>query len=374
MNLRSLLILLLGLSLTACGKEEKDAIEAAQKEAGVAEEAADAAAAEDEGEGEDEDAPPPPHSVKPQKALKAVHAAYYRLIDIVDTGERLIAVGQRGNIVTSEDGKTWKQVNSPVNVMLTRARFLDSQHGWIVGFDGAILHTSDGGRTWQVQRYDAEGRQLYDILMLDAQNGIAVGGYGTYLTTSDGGASWTQQSFALTELGLHFNSLIKLGDGSLFMVGEKSLMAYSKDNGATWQMLNSPYNGTFFGALPLGERGALIHGMRGQVYLTRDVTAADKQDPATFDPGTRTASLDPEKMGWQRIGGGLKESMFGATALPDGEFLLVGINGLCQKTRLASRELDPFTTPAEATLSDVLVYKNRLIAAGKRGVVELGTL
>jgi photosystem II stability/assembly factor-like uncharacterized protein len=318
---------------------------------------------------------PPPHSLAPQPALAAVEAAHYRLIDITDTGRRLVAVGQRGNIVVSDDGKAWQQAPSPVNIMLTRVRFLDENRGWAVGYDGAILHSADGGDSWQIQHYDAEARQLYDILMLDADNGIAVGGYGSYLVTADGGRTWTPQPSPLADLGLHFNAIERLGDGTLFIAGEKSLMAWSADNGATWTMLNSPYNGSFFGAVPLGTRGVLVYGLRGHVYVSLDVTAAAKQDPATFDPPSRVMVEDPRKvaaMGWQALAGGLYESMFGATRLPDGEVLLVGVNGLSQKTQLAAGRLSQIDLPTDATLADVLAWRGRLVGVGKRGVVDLG--
>lgn len=326
--------------------------------------------AQDEAGGEQ-----PPHSLKPQPALDAPLAPSYRLIDIADTGQRLVAVGQRGSIVTSTDGKTWKQAPSPVNIMLNRVRFLDAQNGWIVGHDGAILHSSDGGLGWKVQHYDAQARQLYDILMLDAQNGIAVGGYGTYLTTADGGARWAPRQFPLADLGLHFNTILRLGDGTLFMAGEKSLMAWSKDNGESWQMLNSPYNGTFFGAVALGERGVLVYGLRGRVYVSLDVTAAARQDPASFDPPSRVLVEDPKQiaaMGWQPLTGGMTESMFSAEKLPDGEVLLVGINGLSQKTQLASATLKPVDLPTKATLADVIAWQGQIVGVGKQGVVSLG--
>ncbi|MGH8457922.1 MAG: YCF48-related protein [Nevskiales bacterium] len=326
---------------------------------------------------EESGAAPPPHSLKAQPALDAPLAARYRLIDIADTGKRLVAVGQRGNIVVSDDGKTWKQVPSPVNIMLNRVRFLDAGRGWVVGHDATILNTTDGGNSWKVQHYDAEARQLYDILMLDAQNGIAVGGYATYLTTADGGANWQPRQFPLVDLGLHFNTIERLGDGTLFIAGEKSLMAWSGDKGETWQMLNSPYNGTFFGAVPLGTRGVLVYGLRGRVYVSLDVTAAARQDPGTFDPPSRVSVDDPKKiaaMGWQYLTGGLYESMFSATRLPDGEVILVGINGLSQKTRLAAGTLSQVRLPTETTVADLLPWQGRLIGVGKRGVVDLGAI
>lgn len=319
----------------------------------------------------------PPHSLQPRPALAASQAAHYRLIDLADTGTRLVAVGQRGNIVYSADGSTWQQATSPVNIMLTRVRFLDENFGWAVGYDASILHSADGGLTWAVQHYDATARPLYDILMLDKQKGIAIGGYGSYLTTKDGGASWQPRQSPLVDMGLHFNAIEKLGDGTLFIVGEKSLMAYSTDQGDTWQMLNSPYNGSFFGSVALGTRGVLVYGLRGHVYVSLDVTAAARQDPARFDPPNRVMVKDPNKvaaMGWQALAGGINESMFSAARLPDGEVILVGVNGLAEKTQLVAGRLKPITLPTEATLSDVLPWKGRLIGVGKHGALDLGVL
>lgn len=77
-------------------------------------------------------------------------------------------------------------------------------------------------------------------------------------------------------------------------------------------------------------------------------------------------------MGWQPLSGGHGESQFGATRLPDGEILLVGVNGLSQQTRLALARLEAVESSTDATLSDVLVWNDHIIGVGKRGVVHLG--
>ncbi|MGH8530687.1 MAG: WD40/YVTN/BNR-like repeat-containing protein [Nevskiales bacterium] len=355
------------LALSACGgkDEEPKAADAVPPPEATAEAASDEAA------------PPPPHSIKPQPALEAPLAAKYRMIDIADTGQRLIAVGQRGSIVISDDGKTWKQVPSPVNTMLTRVRFLDAQRGWAVGYDGAILHTNDGGGSWALQHHNAEARQLFDILMLDAQNGIAVGGYGAYLATADGGANWQLRQFPIGDLGQHFNTIVQLGNGTLFIAGEKSLLATSTDRGENWQLLHSPYAGSMFGAVPMGERGVLVYGLRGRVYVAADIGAVATQDVAAFDPAARLTTGDAAgitQLGWQQLNGGLSESMFGAAKLPDGEVLLVGVNGLGEKTNLAAASLTPLKLPTDASLSGALARDGRVIGVGKRGVVDLGAI
>ena len=150
----------------------------------------------------------PPHAVAADTAITAAvpaltapKASAHRLIDVTRAGDAMLAVGQQGVILRSDDGRTWQQVASPVSTMLTRVIFTDAQHGWVLGYEDTLLHSDDGGRSWTLRHRDREGRALYDLVFLDSQRGLAVGAYGTVLTTADGGHSWQQDSTVLGELG-----------------------------------------------------------------------------------------------------------------------------------------------------------------------------
>ena len=88
-------------------------------------------------------------------AIESPKAVHSLLLDVVNTGERLVAVGDRGHILYSNDqGQSWQQAKVPTRQMLTSLFFVDAQHGWVVGHDAQILATSDGGLTWTKQYED----------------------------------------------------------------------------------------------------------------------------------------------------------------------------------------------------------------------------
>lgn len=323
-----------------------------------------------------QEAEPTSESAKPQPSLIAPKAAQNRLLDIAVAGSRLVAVGEQGVILRSEDGKAWQQVESPVNGMLTRLRFQDDQNGWALGYDAAILQTTDGGGSWNVRHFDARGRALYDLLFLDEHRGIAVGAYGGFLDTLDGGRTWTVRESDLSALGMHFNAILKLGDGSIFIAGERGLMARSTDAGANWQVLDFPYGGSIFGALPLGEGGVTVFGMRGNVFDTPDLAsrAVPLKDIAAWDPYARENVEDPARiaaLGWRRLQNPVRESLFGALPLASGT-VLVGVNGSVATLDPVGGVLTPLKTPATETLARVVAFKGRLIGVGRRGVQDLG--
>ena len=71
---------------------------------------------------------------------------------VTRAGNRLVAVGQGGRIILSDDnGKSWRQVETPTSVTLTHDVFVSPQSGWAVGQMGVVLHTSDGGEHWVMQ-------------------------------------------------------------------------------------------------------------------------------------------------------------------------------------------------------------------------------
>src|SRR5499426_810543 len=68
------------------------------------------------------------------------------------SAEKAIVVGYDGKIlVTTNGGKTWQAKPSGTNLTLYNVKFADAQNGWVCGQDGLILHTSDGGETWRKQ-------------------------------------------------------------------------------------------------------------------------------------------------------------------------------------------------------------------------------
>jgi photosystem II stability/assembly factor-like uncharacterized protein len=60
-----------------------------------------------------------------------------------------------------------------------RVDFADDKNGWIVGYSGNILHSSDKGRSWLKQEI-ATRERLYGLYM-DKKYGWAVGAKGTIL-------------------------------------------------------------------------------------------------------------------------------------------------------------------------------------------------
>lgn len=306
-------------------------------------------------------------------ALPAPKAAQERLLDITWTGKRLVAVGQQGVILWSDDGEQWQQADAPVSVMLTRVKFTDAENGWIMGYDEALLRSRDGGKSWDLAHFNSEGRALYDLLFLDEQRGVAVGGYGTQLMTYDGGKSWQSYESVLYDLGMHVNAIFRLGDGTVFAAGERGFMARSADHGESWEVLDAPYGGSLFGALPYGEKGALVYGMRGNVYSTDDINACATADAETWDPYAREIYRQPEEiaaLGWRQHESPTTESLFGGTPL-NGDVLMVGVNGTVLKLESDDGSLQAVSTPSRETLVKVTRFNGHVLAVGRRGVQNL---
>jgi hypothetical protein len=89
-------------------------------------------------------------------AIQSELATSALLLGITEAGDRLVTVGEYGHILYSDDrGETWVQAeNVPTRITLTAVSFANDQEGWAVGHDAVILHTSDGGTTWERQYTD----------------------------------------------------------------------------------------------------------------------------------------------------------------------------------------------------------------------------
>jgi photosystem II stability/assembly factor-like uncharacterized protein len=238
----------------------------------------------------------------PEYSIIAPLATQSLLLDSARAGARLVVVGERGHVLTSDDeGKTWAQAKVPTRATLTGVHFVDDKHGWAVGQDEVILRTEDGGSNWQLTHSAPEKEQpLLDVWFKDRDNGRAIGAYGTMLASSDGGRTWEQRTFDPTPLDapkakapvraapadeesgedeyaagtsasdVHLNAIVQAPGGRLYIAGEAGHLFRSDDYGQTWIVLPSPYEGSFFGILPLDADALLAFGLRGNLFRSND--------------------------------------------------------------------------------------------------------
>ncbi|TJY56731.1 hypothetical protein E4T66_19415 [Sinimarinibacterium sp. CAU 1509] len=307
---------------------------------------------------QDEAQDTPPDSSEPvQEIVKSLPSEVMPLtsgsllLDIVNTGEHLVAVGDRGAVIVSNDGRNWAQVQVPTRSPLTSVTFVDADNGWAVGHDAVILHTTDGGQSWTLQNFAPElEKPFLDVLFLDDQRGFAVGAYSLFYETTDGGQNWTEVESPIREDEWHFNAITALGNGTLMIVGESGTLALSTDQGQTWSKLESPYDSSLFGAVPLGEKGALIYGLRGNMFVADDVAAGN----------------------WTEVTTESVASMFGSARTDDGKIVLVGLNGNVLDMDGTAQDVRVVKSKAGTPLSSAIVFGGELLAVGESGVQHIG--
>lgn len=110
-------------------------------------------------------------------------------------------------MISNDNGKTWKRYPYPTNSR--SIIFLDSLTGWSCGskaigqgfYKNFVTHTTDGGKSWNVQLDSMIGEPfgLSDIAFADRNNGVAVGTGAKMLRTSDGGATWKFEETGLEQ-------------------------------------------------------------------------------------------------------------------------------------------------------------------------------
>ena len=331
-----------------------------------------------------------PIDVLSQRAIPSAQALNAVLLDITRAGARLVAVGERGVVLFSNDnGASWRQGNVPVSATLTAVQFVDELHGWAVGHSGVVLQTEDGGEHWVLQldgkraaqiefaaakaeseqgsaRRDAAqllvddgpDKPFFTLLFSDTENGIIAGAYGLALQTRDGGKSWTSLMGRLpNDWGAHIYGIAKK-DGELYMAGEQGLLLRSLDGGATFKKIGTPYEGSFFtmGLLPSGD--IVLAGLRGTVLISSDKGSSFRA-PANPIPVSLTATVsDGERLLLVNQAGGVlevsadgqlrplvstKARLTDAVVAADGQLVGVGFAGPVKLT-----PVDPANSQASA--------------------------
>ncbi len=267
-----------------------------------------------------------PRLALPQKA---------QVIAAASAGKRLVAVGDYGVVILSDDGKAYRQAKAvPTRAVLTSVFFVNDKRGWAAGHDGTILTTADAGETWQLQREEpGKERVLLSIWFENSQHGFAIGQFGLMLETDDGGKTWRERKIVddLDQGEKHLMQIFAGASGLVFVTAESGSIFRSEDAGRTWKAIQTDNKGSFWTGRALADGGLLIAGMRGHVYRS-----------------------DDRGNSWTKVASGTQQSITGIDQRGDGSVVMVGNSGIVLISQDGGRSFSIATRPDRANLTAIV--------------------
>ncbi len=321
-----------------------------------------------------------------QPALISPRASGSVLLTITQAGKRLLAAGERGIVLFSDDGAvSWRQAQVPVSVSLTNVRFVTEKKGWAVGHSGVVLHTDDGGITWtrqldgmqaarmmlqaaekaviarndertrrqlsDAQRFLADGpdKPFFDVYFFNESRGFIVGAYGLFFATQDGGRTWLPwQEHIDNPNGKHLYCINALG-ASLYVAGEEGALYRSTDAGRTFVEIKTPYRGSYFGVIPFEKESMVVYGLRGNAYWSHD--GGDH---------------------WHKIDTGTLAALTAGLALTDGSLVMVSQAGEVLRSIDSGRSFQSLPVTHSFPFSSVAqLADGNLVLSGARGIARV---
>lgn len=303
------------------------------------------------------------------------------LTSVARAGSHILAVGERGSAVLSEDdGKTWQVYPTGVSETLTAVTFLSESIGIAIGHGGNIVQTLDGGKTWSsvlrgdqlikltheavgdmsgsvasaddrsrfaayAKRLEESGSSepLLSIRFISAKEGYAVGAYGMVLRTEDAGRSWkVWMTHVENPQELHLYSIVE-DKGAMLIVGEQGYVSRSTDGGLTFKKLDTGLSGSFFTAISDGNGTVYLAGLQGQLVSTNNLGESWINHPGAGNVSWISSRVDD-----------------------NGNIILGNLAG--GLFRVSGDRLDPIAVEGQPPLSDFVVGETgNLILVGALG-------
>jgi photosystem II stability/assembly factor-like uncharacterized protein len=254
------------------------------------------------------------------------------------------ASGRWGCIIhTADGGKTWERQKTGTAMTLSSVFFIDPKRGWAVGEEGTIIHTQDGGKTWEKQKSPHPNFHMR-VFFITPTVGFIASEWTHIYATVDGGKNW-EVRFKDQDYILKSVSFADANYG--WAGGEYGFIYNTRDGGKTWTQ-----QAGFFG---VSEKTGDVEGGN---YIF-DVAALDPQRAwAVGIDGYVMKTVDGGK-NWQEVKTKApKTQLFGIAA--DGRTIVIAGTGYF----LAST--DGGATWKEPTFDPPITY-SWIYGVGRRG-------
>ncbi|MCF8343928.1 MAG: hypothetical protein K9H13_04760 [Bacteroidales bacterium] len=183
------------------------------------------------------------------------------------------AVGDGGAIIhTSDGGKTWSTQNSSSTDKLVDVQFMDNNTGWALiepaaNFNGKVLITNNGGRNWSITTFktNLSNMSMHRLFFIDENRGWICGDFLSVYKTTNGGQSWFVQKKPDYSIGYNvkLNEIYFLDKNEGWTCGDKGHLFHTKNGGNSWQKVDIgetihltaiAFKGPHFGMLAAGNK------------------------------------------------------------------------------------------------------------------------
>ncbi len=151
----------------------------------------------------------------------------------------VLILGDLGTGLISADGQTWETVGTGLWQPMQSLVFSTEQHGWMVGAEGAVFRTVDGGQKWNA--YDLRSRDDFLKITFVTANDGWIMGTNSLFHTHDGGETWDYVDIPGAPPAL--NALFFLDHQTGWLGGVQGTILKTMDGGQNWQACPIDSNG-----------------------------------------------------------------------------------------------------------------------------------
>ena len=299
--------------------------------------------------------------VKSKKLMSVMLFTFYFCLFTFDFSSSVFAVGK------------WSEQKSGTLAWLRAVWFVNERKGWVVGGNGTLLATEDGGANWKKLKSPTEDN-FVDIVFLSETEGWILcesdryqgqGPRSYLLHTTNGGTDWQKVYLDSTDADLRISRIIFGAEDKGLIFGEAGMVYVTTDNGAKWVGVAAPSRFLLLGGAILNAAQRILVGAGSTILYTEDggktwrqAILRDRQNPN--NPATSTAA----KTGSSKI-------RFTSVSFTDTQNgLAVGYSGKVFTTNDGGRSWSSQNSQTDADLFDVkFLYSNNAFAIGDKGTL-----
>lgn len=221
---------------------------------------------------------------------------------------------------------------------------LESGKVWVVGSNGKIAVSENGGDSWQKQ-VSAFDDALQDVAAWDEQRVVAVGNGGVVVLTSDGGRSWRAIEVPRSKIANKLLRVKALPGGGAWAVGEAGSVLHSTDYGNSWRQEGADED-IAWNDISFTAGHAWLVGEFGRIKLSNDDGAS-----------------------WRSVTGPVNTSLMSVSFRNASDGVAVGLGGVVLSSRDGGQSWVQEKSPSSEHLFSVIWDGNRWIAIGAKGAI-----